>query len=298
MASKSFEDLCAAGLYTETPLHCGAESGTGYVDLPIQRERHTQYPVIPGSTIKGVLKDELDLTGEARAAIFGAYDSEAKSTSPGSVSFGDGVLVAFPVRSSTAPFHWVTCPFALERAFRALGKEIDVKQPEPREAFAAGAGEVLLEEISLKKHSWPEFFSGEAKSGLAVLLTLLPTRGFGYTRSIFGQRLLVLSDEDFRLLVETGTEIVTRIKLTALGTTTSLKKGERTDITGQDREGNLFVEELVPPETLFLSSMRGDGRNNDLVSALGKRSLIRIGGDETIGRGVTHMTVIAASKGN
>jgi CRISPR-associated protein Cmr4 len=161
LASKTFDDLGVLGLYVETPLHCGAEGGTGYVDLPIQRERHTHYPVVPGSTIKGVLRDELqaDLQEEGIRAVFGADGTkDEKATSPGTFSFGDGILVAFPVRSSGAPFHWVTCPFVLERVFRALGKKVDVLKPGHGHARAREAGEVLLEEIRLIKEADPGFF--------------------------------------------------------------------------------------------------------------------------------------------
>ena len=44
-------------LYTETPLHAGSGTSVGTVDLPIQRERHTDYPLIQGSGIKGGLRD-------------------------------------------------------------------------------------------------------------------------------------------------------------------------------------------------------------------------------------------------
>ena len=135
----------AIGLYTETPLHCGAESATGYVDLPVQRERHTGYPLIPGSTIKGVLRDEMKsderLGKDGVRDIFGADSTDEKAPSPGIVSFGDGLLVAFPVRSSGAPFHWVTCPFVLERVFRALGAtDVEVKQPKEKTAWAKSGG--------------------------------------------------------------------------------------------------------------------------------------------------------------
>ena len=33
-------------LYVETPLHAGSGRGLGTVDLPIQRERATGYPMI------------------------------------------------------------------------------------------------------------------------------------------------------------------------------------------------------------------------------------------------------------
>lgn len=57
---------------------------------------------------------------------------------------------------------------------------------------------------------------------------------------------------------------------------------------GEDRKGNMFVEEVVPPETLFLCVLRapaGSGFADETI-----RKVIRLGGDETIGRGVTHVT--------
>ena len=297
MGRKTLNALGALGLYTETPLHCGAESGSGYVDLPIQRERHTNYPVIPGSTLKGVLRDEMAGEGRLTAAevtsFFGG-DSRDEA-SPGSVAFGDGVLVAFPVRSSQAPFNWVTCPFVLERAFRGAG--ITAPLPDPPEPGTAWCREpqanrhVLLEETRLETVAHPDFFGGGGESGLSGLLRLLPPdeRGFAHTRQVFPERLLVLRDEAFKELVDIGTEILTRIKLTALGTTTNLKEDEHTEITGSDREGNLFVEEVVPPETLFLCPLRGvegEKRFSAVVEAL---KVMRIGGDETIGRGLTHL---------
>ena len=40
-------------LFTRTPLHVGAGASVGAIDQPIQRERHTGHPIIPGSSIKG-----------------------------------------------------------------------------------------------------------------------------------------------------------------------------------------------------------------------------------------------------
>ena len=289
------------GLYTETPLHCGAESATGYVDLPVQRERHTGYPLIPGSTLKGVLRDEMKLEtrlGDAEVRrLFGSDTSDEKSPSPGIVSFGDGVLVAFPIRSSGAPFHWVTCPFVLERVFRALGLSVAaVQAPEKGAAWAKTEGEVLLEEIRLIKKPKPDFFGDGPAIGLTRLMSLLPgaDRGFGYTREIFPERLLILDDEDFKELVDVGTEVLTRIKLNALGTTTNIPEGEHPEIQGADRQGNLFVEEVVPPETLFLASLRAYGNKGKLIENLQELAIFRVGGDETIGRGLTHLAWVPA----
>jgi CRISPR-associated protein Cmr4 len=44
-------------LICETPLHAGSGSDLGIVDLPIQRERHTDFPKIEGSSLKGALRE-------------------------------------------------------------------------------------------------------------------------------------------------------------------------------------------------------------------------------------------------
>jgi CRISPR-associated protein Cmr4 len=308
MGRPTLDQIGVLGIYTETPLHCGAESGTGYVDQPIQRERHTGFPVIPGSTLKGVLRDEIKASltkGGKRAedvtlrlrSVFGSDDPD--DPSPGQVSFGDGILAAFPVRSSGVPFYWVTCPLVLERLYRLLGSSAEIQPPESGTCWGRTAGDVLLEEIRLTRKPLDDFFVDNGP-GLPDLLSLLPTseRGFGYTRSILADRLLILADHDFRELTETGTEVLTRIKLTALGTTTTLKKGEHTEIEGADRQGNMFVQEVVPPETLFVSPLRASGNGRDFGEELQNLQVLRIGGDETVGRGVTHLSFVRQEEGN
>jgi len=273
MGSKTFGPIGVLGLYTETPLHCGAESGTGYVDLPIQRERHTNYPVIPGSTLKGVLRDEMGLDEGLIKKYFGSADEKGKegSGNPGIVSFGDGIVVAFPIRSSGAPFHWITCPFVLERIFRAIGRAETFTDPAKGTAQAKSEGKVLLEEIVVEEKRSPLF---DNNGCLCELLDLLPSsETFGYTRKIFLERLLIVTNEDFKLLIDTGTEVLTRIKLNDKGTT-----------------GNMFVEEVVPPETLFLVPLRAIAQSGFDMEKIPK--VIRVGGDETIGRGVMHVSTI------
>jgi CRISPR/Cas system CMR subunit Cmr4 (Cas7 group RAMP superfamily) len=52
----------------------------------------------------------------------------------------------------------------------------------------------------------------------------------------------------------------------------------------------------VPPETLFLAALRGGNSATDLVNALKNRPVIRLGGDETIGRGITHVSFFDSRK--
>jgi CRISPR type III-B/RAMP module RAMP protein Cmr4 len=44
-------------IFTRTPLHVGAGSSVGAIDQPIQRERHTGFPIIPASSLKGSFTD-------------------------------------------------------------------------------------------------------------------------------------------------------------------------------------------------------------------------------------------------
>ena len=272
MGSRSFADSALLTFYTEQPLHCGAESGTGYIDQPVQREKHTGFPLIPGSTIKGILRDEMvGLGKDAIHRFFGSEDAK----SPGHVSFGDGFIVAFPVRSSGVPFRWVTCPLVLDRLDRALGNQhVDVAVT-GHNAWAAQAGTILLEEIQVSATT-PPTFSGVAQSIAALLRQ---DDEFAYTRAIMLERLVVISDDDFTFLVETGTEVVRRIKIDEESGTTS---GEH---------GNMFNQELVPRDALFAAALREPAPAFPL-DKLQERKVLRLGGDETIGRGVVWLNAI------
>ena len=48
-----YKKAIAMFMLCETSVHAGSGSELGIVDLPIQRERHTDYPVFHSSSIKG-----------------------------------------------------------------------------------------------------------------------------------------------------------------------------------------------------------------------------------------------------
>src|SRR5208283_1283252 len=113
-------------LFTRTPLHVGAGSSVGAIDQPIIRERHTSFPFIPGTSLKGVLRDTAtrdEKISKANVdAIFGeGFGSGSENFSAGRVSFGEAKLLAFPVRSAKGSFAFATCPLALERFLREHG---------------------------------------------------------------------------------------------------------------------------------------------------------------------------------
>ncbi|WP_279487125.1 RAMP superfamily CRISPR-associated protein [Aeromonas veronii] len=50
------------GLHAHTWIHAGSGEKDGVVDLPIQREAHTGWPVIFGSSLKGAMRSQVSRT--------------------------------------------------------------------------------------------------------------------------------------------------------------------------------------------------------------------------------------------
>ena len=112
-------------LYTETPLHAGAGSGLSSIDLPIQRERATQYPMIQGSGIKGKLRATLEgnpaISEDMINIVFGPLStSGAGSDHAGALIAGDARLLLFPVRSLNGVFAYTTSYDVLSRFRRDI----------------------------------------------------------------------------------------------------------------------------------------------------------------------------------
>src|SRR5438445_4553892 len=116
-------------IYTETPLHVGTGSGLSSVDLPIQRERTTQYPMVQGSGIKGKLRSVAEdmverkagtLTGEKVTIMFGPKMTGADHA--GALIAGDARVLLFPVRSLSGVFAYTTSYDVLNRFIRDMNR--------------------------------------------------------------------------------------------------------------------------------------------------------------------------------
>jgi len=133
-------------IHAQTSLHAGTGTALGTVDLPIQRERHTGWPTVAGSSLKGILRDtcrekvagglpeqDPEKLGDGKPrnwprlkradhdhelnAVFGPPTGEPELHA-GAISLTDARILAFPVRSAKSVFAWVTCPAVLERLAR------------------------------------------------------------------------------------------------------------------------------------------------------------------------------------
>lgn len=293
--AKDLAQLCV--FYAVTPLFAGSGQALGAVDLPIQRERHTRWPLVQASGVKGAFRDwfqryylangaeapDKDKQCEALTErIFGqAEEGEGKKGKAGAVAFTDARILAFPVRSQVAPFVWVTCPAVLTRLRRDLalgnfGLQIPELAPPSPDGYLAIAGNitgpVVLEDLAV---------SPEKSTSVTEVQKL---------KEVFDQltgtrltRLLLISDEHFKFLVENATEVQPQIAI---------------DFdTGTTKEGSLRYQELLPSDTVlyclvFYAPERVQG-NNGLEPRVIRDCLnravsshLQLGGDLTLGRGL------------
>ncbi len=198
-------------LFSRTPLHVGAGSSVGIVDLPIIRERHTGYPVIPGSSLKGVLADlwneDLDKanknTRKAKSEaefLFGA-NADPQKLEAGNLLVGEARILAFPVRSAKAGFAWVTCPLALGRFLRDTGK--DIKLPKLEDMNCLAPGELLFNSANERSIILEEYVlnvkgrdDDQTIASIAALLAKLSNDSLW--NGELKNHLVLLSDEMFK----------------------------------------------------------------------------------------------------
>ncbi len=286
------------GIYLLTPTHVGSGQAAGAVDLPIMRESHTGYPLLPSSAIKGVLRSFVQGGNEQEARkLFGSPPPKtpgaSEATSPGALAFSDGHLLAYPVRTLSAAFAWITCPWVIERWNRhrkALGLD-GVSVPSSVPASSGDMGrEVVLEDLLVDSIATN---NNELKKVVDQWTKLLPDDGLAKRLT---DHLLCVDDDVFGDLVIRATPVNARVQLTPGKTTDKWK-----DENGTEFSGNLWYEESLPPECLFsVMVTTRDGKESPLDSFKGffggkneqqKSIAAQIGGNETVGQGLAMWTL-------
>lgn len=283
---------CVTFIHALTPVQAGTGQGVGVIDLPIAREKATNLPYIPGSTVKGTLRDEFEADGDEAKRIFGAAtgeridgrDDDGPTANAGAAIFTDQKLLCLPVRSLFGTFAWVTSPLILRRFSRDCSIAecpVEIEVPELADDSTAvpndtvllksdngSNGKIFLEDLDLSA----------TKSGdVAVWAALLGPKLFGNADAgQFAKRFAVVSDDVMSFLVETATEIRARNVLD--------------DDTKSSK--NLWYEESLPAETILsglLATAKIGGIEPtevfDRISSLCSRP-VQLGGNMTIGRGL------------
>ncbi len=291
-------------IHALSPLHCGTGQSVSGIDLPIAREKATGIPLVPGSSLKGVLRARpAEGDPEGHLAVFGP-DTENAAEHAGGVQFADAHLVFLPVRSIAGTFAWVTSPFMLRRLQRdareaKISSLTGFKPPSPPTAEAAitssdalavkGAkspGKVVFEDLDFIHVKNPELHSWALKVAEFLFSDSQDEQKH------FADRVCVLHDDVMALLLETGTDVITRNRLEPDTKTVA--------------DGALWSEEALPGESILagllvatpVSTRKGrpppDGKDLlDYVSNLTNKAAIQIGGKASVGRGLCRVKVVS-----
>lgn len=264
------ENSAILRLYGVTPLHAGSGNSFGVVDSPIQRERHTNWPHVQASGVKGAMRHFFqDVVDEKTTQLIFGADNFDGSILPGAISVSDAKLLAYPIRSSHRPFVWVTCPAVITRLINDLnlvGKvvnDISVK-PSGNTAYIVNgklSGKILLEDYEVNVEA--------SNVSLPEEISKLLDKA---------QTCLLVSDEMYHYAVSNCTEIQAQIAIN--------------HETGATKDGSLRYQEVLPSDSILYTVLFWGDVKHESEKVQVKESLktafsshIQIGGDETLGRG-------------
>jgi len=293
-----YEKTAMMFIYVETPLHAGSGRGLGAVDLPIQRERITGYPIIQASSVKGKLRAEVRAANNWKddspeiEMLFGKAGDSGDNFA-GAIALGDARVLLFPVRSLAGVFAWTTCLNVLQRFARdcaLAGMRLPVldglSSPSPSQALIGKssvlkAGDVaVLEEFSYTLNEEQKV----TELGKWLAKHALPSE-YTYWRSELPKKLIILPDDDFRDFALYATEVQTHVRLNP--------------DTKTVQTSALWTTESLPTDTLLyapLMAMKPRQQKDNqqakdvnhvletVKSALDGKH-VQFGGDETTGQG-------------
>ncbi len=284
-----------------TPLHVGAGKGVGFIDMPIMREKVTNWPFVPGSAVKGVLRDHFERMrdGEDDAtkkkgleekinAAFGTGGTDLESNA-GSLVFTDAHIVCMPIRSLHGTFAYVTSRMVLARIRRdleAAGGQIIPGVPHATEGIVLTAQasklahldnnsrKVFFEDLdftadttSKVAEEWATYLAGK-------LYPIDPT-----WQAMFKERFAIVPDDTFTFLATQGSEVSAHIRID--------------DTRKIVKKGALWYEESLPAETILAGIAwcdriyRKGVTHPDIEKTFCGSELknIQIGGKATVGKG-------------
>ena len=296
---KAFFMIC------ETPVHAGSGSDLGIVDLPIQREKHTGYPKIEASGLKGVFREyfKTKFNKESRylEIIFGPEEGDGASSAVGLI---DARILFFPIKSVKGIFAYVTCKDVLARFKRDMevfgyNLQLDLdkininlicKDSEiTKDRVVEGDKNiVLLEEYVFKNCTVNDELTKFAKDLKNFLYKDNP-----YWAEKLEKNIIVVNDNIFKDFIELYSEVIARTKID--------------HVTGTVVGRALWYEEYLPADTILYSclmtskpfvekdkcpdELKDDKKILDkLVKDFPK--MIQLGGNSTIGKGLIKLELI------
>jgi len=274
-------------------LHVGTGQGVGVVDLPIARAKATNLPIVAGSALKGVLRDEFkeqkNLDDKDIKTLFGP-DNQQDIAHAGAIAFGDANLLILPIRSFAGTVAYATCPFILRQYKRDLGLELKVPNLTENKAFITNDSVLLIDnKIGLEDLDIVAKNDSETENwAIKIAEQLYPENTLDYQdwRKEFNKRFVVLPDSIFSFLADTATEIRTRIRIDRA--------------TRVVKDGHLWTEENLPADSVLwgvIGVSQSRDKNNEktaeqLADLLPKEEIsLQLGGKHTVGRGLCRLLI-------
>ncbi|TCK98676.1 CRISPR-associated Cmr4 family protein [Natranaerovirga hydrolytica] len=273
----------------ETPLHMGTGVELDIIDMPIQREKHTNFPKMEASGIKGVYRNYFELKKPNKEVInrlFGkANEKEENSGSLGILQFFDARILFFPVKSFEGIFVWVTCPYVINRFLKDLELmgEVTKELKEKVNDIKLNGKNIITQKDTTAKIKEEEIviledfkytLEKDKQDIINDILKLLVLKNIDQQK--INKDLMIVDDESFKFFVEMSTEINTRIKI---------------GNDGVVENGQLFTEEYLPMESIlygFISVIEQTNsvEINEAINELFEVHLLQFGGNTTLGKGI------------
>ncbi|RUQ41758.1 MAG: type III-B CRISPR module RAMP protein Cmr4 [Candidatus Competibacteraceae bacterium] len=282
------------GLLAETSIHAGAGQMAGVIDLPIQREAHTEWPVVFGSSVKGALRTLADEQQASwRFAVFGPETSNA-SDHAGALLVSDARLLLLPVRSLTSHFKWVTCPALLNRLKADIKRlqlsdadfvipEFDNDKKEIALVANAATGALFLEEFK---------FTAKAADLDTLIKILARLMDRDDAVAALKQQLVIVHDDRFKHMAKFATPVNAHVCID--------------NKTKTVKPGALWYEESLPADTVLYVGLHAQATRTEkekktagevlshITDELFSRPYLQLGGNETVGMGWCKVAICKA----
>lgn len=270
-------DFRVGYMYSLAPIHCGGEGDLGNI-LEIAREVHTNFPYVPGSSLRGSLRDAVEILDPVTAPVlFGKELDKQGQMGVHQVWFGDARLLWIPMRTMSVNnrdvFIWVSCHSLIRDHALVSRQKTEIF---PNHAVGSHRGIYSVADAQIQV----ELLSNEQKQ--AISLTGWPDSLKNAVKPTWENNLIVLPDADFQILMEHSLWTQVRNKI-------------QDNKEGVNPEGSaeiFWTDICIPRDTIFYypwgySLLKDDpikDKQHDLLTSV-LQELFQVGGQANVGRG-------------
>lgn len=233
-----------------TNLHVGSgDASYGVVDKLVQRDPVTGYPTIHASSLKGALREHFENHETLKSSVNEIFGKENEDNDAGTYKFLNADLVALPIRCTyqqfVLGFDKKLADFVNRKAETITSKNLFSILPDENNIYGAD-------------------FEGEIFAEDIQLTKVKFENPVLVTQNLITDRYATFKNDVFKSLVK-NLPVIARNKV------------------GKDK--NLWYEEVVPHQTIFITFIGASTGNTGFENAL-VHDLIQIGGNASVGYGL------------